>query len=188
MTKKQWDDQSAVEDIRAGKQEGTTYLYNKYERLLRSFCKNKCGVSNEQAEEVVQETFIRFIKHIRKNKPPENVRGFLFIIGRNECYRLCSKKLDNPSQPSGEGLNNIPSDINIEEQILLLDCLSKALKEFEKQEKNAKKCLKILTLVAEGWSLGEIAEKINKTYGATRESLSQCRKKLRPYLQPCRDK
>jgi len=179
--KKPWDDQSAVNDIRADKQEGATYLYNKYGGQLLGFFKKFGELSDQDAEDILQETLIRFINHIRKELPRENVKAYLFTIGRNECYRFFTEKKIHDNND-----DNIPS-VNLEKEISFLDCLSKALKIFEKAEKNANKCLEILTLMAEGWSLKEIAKKIGRTHGATREFFSQCRKKLKPYVQPCRD-
>jgi len=185
--KKQWDDQSAINDIRAGKQEGATYLFNKYGgRLLGFFQKSFSGLSNEDAEDILQNTFIRFINQVRKESP-QNVSAYLFTIGKNECYRFFLKKFPPDTSPGENDENNIPSNVDIEREISFLDCLAKALKKFEKTEKNADKCLEILTLMVEGWSIKEIANKIGRAYGATREFLSQCRKKLKPYVQPCRD-
>jgi len=186
LTKKQWDDQSAVNDIRANKSEGATYLYNKYGGQLLGFLKKFDELSDQDAEDILQETLIRFINHIRKELPQENVKAYLFKIGKNECYRFFTDKKIHEDTSSDNNDDNI-SSVDIEKEISFLDCLSKALKSFEKAEKNANKCLEILTLMAEGWSLKEIAKKIGRTHGATREFFSQCRKKLKPYVQPCRN-
>jgi hypothetical protein len=39
---------------------------------------------------------------------------------------------------------------------------------------------------ASSWSIAEVAELLERNPGATREYLSQCRKLLRPFLEPCR--
>ncbi len=197
--KKQWDDHSAVNDIRAGKQEGATYLYNQYEGRLRGvFKKWFRGLSDDDAEDILQETFIRFINHVRKASP-ENISAYLFTIGKHECCRFIEKKQLLSSQETTpfkqnnddemcddvDDLNNVPSDIDIEREVAFLDCFAKALKKFEKKENNADQCFSILTLMFEGWSLKEIADKIDRTYGATREFFSQCRKKLKPYVEDC---
>ena len=189
------DDKNAVIDIHAGKQKGATYLYNKYGGNLIGMFKN-LGLPNKDTEEVLQETFIRFIKHVKKDTSLDNIKAYLFKIGRNECYRFFLKKKkfyesevsisptenNEASYPSIETISN---NINIEQEIIFLDCISEELKKFEQLEKNSEKCLEILTLVAEAWSIQEIAVKINRTYGATREFLSQCRKKFKSYIDPC---
>ncbi|MDM8568649.1 sigma-70 family RNA polymerase sigma factor [Thiotrichales bacterium HSG1] len=186
------DDQSAIIDIHAGKQAGATYLYNKYSGKLLGTFKN-LGLSTENAEDILQETFIRFINRVKKDTSLDNIMAYLFTIGKNECYRffLINKRFSENEEftsSSEDIVVNIPSNINIEKEIEFLDCLSTELARFEKSEKNANKCLEILTLVAEAWSLQEIAVKINKKYGATREFLSQCRKKLKSYINHCFDK
>jgi len=196
--KKQWDDHSAVNDIRAGKQEGATYLYNQYEGRLRGFFKNRFrGLSDEDAKDILQETFIRFIKQVRKASP-ENISAYLFTIGKNECCRfiqnrqplsqettLSNQNNDDDMCDDVDELNNLPSDVDLEREVAFLDCFAKALEQFEKNENNADQCLSILTLLFEGWSLKEIADKIDRTHGATREFFSQCRKKLKPYVEDC---
>ena len=45
-----------------------------------------------------------------------------------------------------------------------------------------------LTLIAfYGWDIEEISRFLGRTQGATREYLSQSRKKLRPFLEPCHE-
>ena len=44
-----------------------------------------------------------------------------------------------------------------------------------------------LLLHIQGASIEEISAKIGRTPGATREFLSQCRKKLEPFLRCCRE-
>ncbi len=196
--KKQWDDHSAVIDIRAGKQDGATYLYNQYEGRLRGvFKKWFRGLSDEDAEDILQNTFIRFIKQVRKASP-ENISAYLFTIGKHECCRFIQNRSPSSQEitPSNQNnddnrwgdldeQNNLPSDVDLEREVAFLDCFAKALKKFEKKENNADKCLSILTLLFEGWSLKEIADKIDRTHGATREFFSQCRKKLKPYVEDC---
>ena len=186
------DDQSAVVNIHAGLQAGATYLYNKYGGNLLGIFKN-LGLSTKDAEDVLQETFIRFINHVKKGSSLDNIKAYLFKIGKNECYRFFlknKKNYENEEHNSSDTdiFDIIPNDTDIEKEIEFLDCLSKELKSFEKTERNANKCLEILTLVAEAWSLQEIAVKIDRTYGATREFLFQCRKKLKSYINPCLDK
>jgi RNA polymerase sigma-70 factor (ECF subfamily) len=185
--KKQWNDQTAIDDIRAGKQEGATYLFKQYGGKLLGFFQKSFRLSKADAEEVLQNTFIRFINQVCK-KTPENVSAYLFTIGRNECLRFLKKNYpDEKDNENDDNIDNIPSDVDLEREFSLQDCIAKALKRFEKGVKNADKCLQILTLKAENGSIKEIANKIGRTNGATREFLSQCRKKIKPYLQPCRD-
>jgi DNA-directed RNA polymerase specialized sigma24 family protein len=99
----------------------------------------------------LQNTFILFINQVRK-KTPENVSAYLFTIGRNECLRFLKKKYtDEKNNENDNNIDNIPSDIDLEREFSLQDCIAKALKRFEKEVKNAAKCLQILTLKAESY-------------------------------------
>ena len=64
-------------------------------------------------------------------------------------------------------------------------CLAKALDKLEKTRHKKDDCLTALTLKGEGWLIEEIAQKIGRTVKATRQFLYECRKKLKPYMQPC---
>ncbi len=67
----------------------------------------------------------------------------------------------------------------------LEDCVRKAYAAFAESHVDR---AEILARVAfEGWSIEDVAAVLKRTPGATREYLSQCRKKLKAFLEPCRD-
>lgn len=41
------------------------------------------GLNQEQAEDIIQETFLRLMRHIIRNGPERNLRGWLFRVARN---------------------------------------------------------------------------------------------------------
>ena len=188
--KQQWDEQAILDNIRAGKQSGATYVFSQYGGRLLQFFKWKFKLSHEDAEEASQETFLRFINSVRNDKFRGDASVFTFLsdIGVNECLRIIKKK----TEYEGVLINGVPIEEvvdhskDLEKELHYRLCVAKALEEFE--EKNAAECLTALTLQFEGWSLKKIAEKFGRSNGAIKTFLFECRKKVKPYLLKCWDK
>ncbi|MCE9641455.1 MAG: hypothetical protein K8S22_15150, partial [Betaproteobacteria bacterium] len=63
------------------------------------------------------------------------------------------------------------------------DCVRKAFAAFGEAFRVR---AEVLMLVAvEGWDMKELATMLGRTEGATREYVSQCRQKARPFFEPC---
>ena len=60
-------------------------IFNRYSTKIHTYC--KCIINDsDQAEDIFQETFIRFYKSLGKNFEPINVAGFLYTTARNLCF------------------------------------------------------------------------------------------------------
>src|SRR5215831_21339052 len=58
------------------------------DRLLRYLL--SFGLTVPDGEEVIQEVFLSLVQHLRRGKPRENIRGWLFRVAHN----LALKRLD----------------------------------------------------------------------------------------------
>jgi RNA polymerase sigma-70 factor, ECF subfamily len=63
------------------------------------------------------------------------------------------------------------------------DCVQRALQDFARGNSEAAMVVYLRDL--EGWAIKDVAEYLERTEGATRQYLSEVRKKLRPFLEPC---
>ena len=92
--KEKWDDKVILDKIRAGKQSGLTEFFAECGGRLVKFFKWKFKLSHEDAEEILQETFIRFVNCVRDNKfrGDASICTFLAKIGVNECLRVLKIK------------------------------------------------------------------------------------------------
>ena len=61
-------------------------LYDRYSAVLHAYCYRVVG-DYDQAEDVFQETFIKFYKYV-DNRDNANVKAYLFKIARNVHYNL----------------------------------------------------------------------------------------------------
>lgn len=187
---KQWDEQTILDNIRAGKQTGATYVFNQYGKRLLPFFERHFKLSHEEAEDALQETFIAFIKSVREDKFRREASIFTYLskIGVNECLRII-KENRKPEGVLIDGvvIEEVPNPTDLIEALHNRLCIVKVLEEFEKKEENAAERLTALTFQFEGRSIKEIANEIGRKEGATKTFISECKKKIRPYLRKCRD-
>ena len=70
-----------------------TELYNRYENNIFRYCRYMTGDS-DAAEDIMQETFIKFYNSLKNGINEENIGGYLVTISRNMCLNhLRSKKV-----------------------------------------------------------------------------------------------
>lgn len=149
-------------------------LYSRYATGIYAFCRRFLG-NIEEAQDIFQETFMKFHQRAKQLDKTTNVRGFLYVIARNLCINhtrthkysvvyedYMNVKFENRME-SDEILNLIKSSIE-----LLPDDLKEAfiLKEYN------------------GMSYKDIAEITNSNYNTVRIRLFRAKKKLRSILAP----
>ena len=99
-------------------------IYNKYSSRLMAYCR-KMMKNQTIAEDIFQETFIRFYKNAKPNQNKVSIIGYLIRIGRNLCYDHYRSKINNVSLddfqidlPDNDGIYS--DDDQIEEKFKLL--------------------------------------------------------------------
>ncbi|MCP4698145.1 MAG: hypothetical protein GY862_15025 [Gammaproteobacteria bacterium] len=206
------DDERAVEDIRKGGQWGAKFIFDKYGARSLKFIIKKYGFSIMDAEDALQNTLLRTFTSIRNGtyQYKAGIYTYMAAILHNECLRIFESnkrrsgvfsppdrqspqsdenfELTGKSFYAGAGNDGIPASDNLEKILCYRLCITSAVERFEtKHKKTAEKCLQALTLQVEGRSILEIAKKIGRSERAAAVFLSECRKKLKPYLRPCQD-
>lgn len=170
-------------------------LYKRYVISLRFYVITQCRVSESEADDVVQEIFLRFWKSFHKYSAQYSETVLLFLVTKNIVSDYWQKKrrsLDNNEKAENKTLvleicyeKSQQAFDNLEIQI----CLEQVFAQLEKKNSDAYllNCLKIKIRLVAGHSIEDIATQINRTLGATRQYISTCRKKLmqHPLLQEC---
>lgn len=90
----EYDDRKLVGLMKSRKAESDaafSELYRRYSSIIHTYCRYMMR-GNEQAEDIFQETFIRFFKKIKEDHPDTNVKSYLFTIARNLCYNYTRDK------------------------------------------------------------------------------------------------
>jgi RNA polymerase sigma-70 factor (ECF subfamily) len=129
------------------------------------------------ADDLVQETFLRFIRHVRAEGVPDNVPGWLhrvcanLVVSRGRRLAVADRKR---SQLADGGVGPSP-----EEQVIRTDESSRlrdALAELPVDARTA------LLMAAAGFSATEIGDAIGRSANATSTYICRARIKLREIL------
>lgn len=125
----------------------------------------------EVAEDLLQETFLKFLESVNKLKPDGNILGFLMVTSRNLTLDYFRKNKRYQKVSFDENMDSIPDEGRREEDNALLDKIRSILKpkEFE-----------IFTLrVMSDLSYKEIAKLLRRPMGTIQWAYNNAIKKLR---------
>ncbi len=67
--------------------EAFSEIYDRYARPIFKFCVYMTG-DKDQADDIFQESFLKFYANIGPGMNNSNLQGYLFMIARNLCYNL----------------------------------------------------------------------------------------------------
>lgn len=77
-------DQELSERMAAGDQEAFEMMVTRYHGPLLSYISNQLQ-DRQKAQDIVQETFVRMIRHLRQHGALEHVRSWLYRVALNQC-------------------------------------------------------------------------------------------------------
>jgi RNA polymerase sigma factor (sigma-70 family) len=75
----------------AGDERAFEAVYDRHHRALLGFCRHMVG-SREEAEDALQQTFLRAHRALAEHGPPADLRPWLFTIARNRCRTLLAAR------------------------------------------------------------------------------------------------
>jgi RNA polymerase sigma-70 factor (ECF subfamily) len=177
--------------IRSGgraREAGVRALYDGLAQpMLRFFVVHR--LSGDEAKDILQETIIKIVRGCNSYAGQGQAKAWLWQIARNcltDHLRKQSRLAANEAVFDGESWQTLEETVGDpaagEPKSSVDECVAAGIAEFgERMPDRAY----VLTLQMEGTSIGEIAERIGRTIAATKEYLSQCRKKLSPYVSHC---
>lgn len=181
------NDSEIVEGLRgegARQTRAITYLYRTYGRPFTRYFQ-KHGVDRSEAEDLLQEVFINVVKYGGSFRNDCTVKIWLWKIARNTMLSHFRKKrpemLDIDDDHLSEGVWCSREGV----EPTLEDCVKQAFEKFRCDYLEHAQALFLATI--EGWNSTELADFLERTPAATREYISQCRKKMQPYIDPCRE-
>ena len=85
------NDEKIRETCQADPERGFRMLVEKYQRSIYWHIR-RMVVSHEDAEDVLQETFIRIFKYLNEFRADSSLSTWIYRIATNECYRFLDKK------------------------------------------------------------------------------------------------
>lgn len=161
-------------------QEFTALCYKEFYASIVTTIYSKCG-RKQLAEDIVQETFIKFIKALKEGqkmdfKSAEKIKAYLLMIAHNTLKNYWQSKANKIQELKPIYDSPIPNQAK--EIAFKRDWEKVWFKEFTPQEQ------KMYTLMSDGYAIKEIAEMLNikpNTLSAkiNRDRAKKSRKKLR---------
>lgn len=168
-------------------EQGMEQLFRLYAARIKGFFRRH-RMSDEEAADLLQETFIKVYRSAGKFQGNSKVSTWIWTIARN-CM------LDHlRSNKTHESLDDLLEDGDSVEALAvqghedhahIQDCVQRGFIAFANLFPERAHAMRLAAF--EGWDMEELSKFLSRTPAATREYISQCRKKLSPFLEHCRD-
>lgn len=179
-TSNQVEDAELIRKALEGDQRAYSALYERYSSRLYSYCRRLLD-DHVQAEEGVQQTFIKAFRSLESLDDPKAFYYWLFTIARNEVYSSIRKQKRNgrPESISDESVwledPSHESVVASELHELVNDALRKLKHEYQE----------VLVLRHdEGLSYAEISAITGDTVSSIESRLTRARHAMKNYLKP----
>lgn len=166
------------------------YLVERYERRLLSYIKSILYVNNEDAEDILQEVFIKAYRNLNSYNSKYKFSNWIYRIAHNESVSFIRRnkhlRKNIPNSPEKDIFENIPSDIDLEKE---------TLKESERESVNLllmkldSKSRDVLYLkYIEEKDYNEISEILHISLGTVGSLISRAKIKLKDILEDGKNK
>src|SRR5579862_1425789 len=105
-------DDQLIDQVRAGNSSAFEAIYDRYSRGILAFCTHMLG-SKEEAEDVLQLTFVSAYRALRNGNQSIALRPWLYTVARNCCLSALRARagaifIDTPTE--GRSLHAEPPD------------------------------------------------------------------------------
>ena len=176
-----------IQLFRVGRSDEALVLFEKYEfrKEFISFAIKK-GIEYEDARDLVQKfTIDKLYLQSNSIKNIEFARTWMYSVLNNmvnDQGRILKKNREEPLDEERDQSQS-PKIMNEKSQTRS-GCIQEQLVKFREAEP---KRAEVIEFILKGFSTEEIRLILGRSYGATREFMSQCRKKFRPFIEICNE-
>jgi RNA polymerase sigma-70 factor (ECF subfamily) len=159
-----------------------------YPRFVRRYVLE--GQGEAEAAEIANDAMVNVVRGIVRVERPAALPAWIWTVARNTLIsrvRATRGEKRHETQLDDDGWDDLLASVagNPGGDPLTRLCLERQLERFEREHPQRILCLELA--VIDGLDLPAIATVIARSYQATREYLSQCRKHLWVYLKSCLD-
>jgi RNA polymerase sigma-70 factor, ECF subfamily len=151
-----------------------TEIYARYSQKIYVYC-HRVMEYNDDANDIFQDTFVKFFETFKNYKNLSNIKGMLVRIARNLCLNY---KRDEKDTVEFDEMKMPVYDKSSDDEELV-DLMEKAIKllDFEYREV-------FILRNYQGLSYQDISEILNISHAAVRNRVARSKEKLREILQP----
>lgn len=168
---------------------GARILFDAYYGKFKGYFARR-GQTAALAEELASETLLKIVLHIHTVQNPKALQGWIWSIAYNTLVshlrseHAADEALIDTDDAEWEALLESHADTSQGDSVQWL-CLEQQLARYADEHPERSLCME--RIVVDGWGLEEISHFLGRSYAATKEYLSQCRKKMQQYLSVCLD-
>lgn len=149
-------------------------LYARYSPRVFAYCRRFLG-NKEEAQDVFQESFVRFFQSASEDRVMTNVPGFLLRITRNLCVNELRRNKNNVTFEE----YMVSEDNDISDKDELLNLIKRALDLLPPEYREA-----FVLREYEGMTYAEIAEMIDESLSNVKIRIYRAKQKIREILAP----
>lgn len=148
-------------------------LYARYSSRVYAYCRRFLG-NKEDAQDVFQETFVRFLDSTKQERVMTNVPAFLLKIARNLCVNLKRKQINPVSFEDYMVVNNSSNDSDE-----LMGLIATAMEVLPDEYKDM-----FILREYDGLSYKEISDLANVPLSTVKIRIFRAKQKIREILSP----
>jgi len=183
------DESDLLRQARSGDYDAFEQLHDRLEPAIGRFVRRLVGHTQE-AEDIVQDTFIALYLNMARIEPAENLRPYVFRIARNRCYDLLRRQgryeeLSLDDEPVNVRVSfdldaqHNPAPDDVAHWLLLTLEVQEAMENLPELQRQA-----LILYSEEGLSYAEIAEVMGVSVGTIKSRLFHAKKSLRGLVRP----
>ena len=177
------DDFQLMERVKRGSAEAFTELFGRHQAALYRFFR-RLGADRSQAEDEVQETFLKIYVHRARYRPLVSFRAFLYSVARNTWYDRLRKKrrsreivrLDDLNPATTDDLN-LSTPSSVEKTDSRID-VQESLNSLSERMR-----VVLILSVYQGLSYPEIADVLGIPVGTVKTRVFYALRRLKEYLE-----
>ena len=173
-----------IQLFREGRSDEALVLFEKYGFRKEFICFAVTrGIDYEDASDLVQKFIIgKFYMKSDSIEHIEYARTWMYMVFRNMINDQGRVLIKNREVSLDEARDQSYEEASGEKNQTRSDCVQEQLKIFrDKDQKHAE----VMDYIMKGFDVEEVRLTIGRSYGATRQFMSQCRKKFKPFLERC---
>lgn len=166
------------------RRDAVTELYYRYAHRFNAYLLRR-GTPAHEAEELVQDAFVRLMRHAGAFKPQGHGNAWIWQVARSTWLDVWKKKGPDTQSMNIEDTDELalPHAPDTATMSDYQDCVHGQLARYIRAYPEGGQA--VLWAAVDGLSTQQIAELLGRTAGAARQFLSQARKRLKEYLEPC---
>jgi|GEM_PF-625439 len=173
----------------SGNEDAFTDLFNETERMVYSMCKNILR-NNEDAEDAMQETFVKAFKTLKDLKEPARFPGWLKTIATTTALDMYKKRRERHSDlnvdiaieagdlsEADDNLENLPEDYIMNEEN------RKIIRQIAEEVLNDVQFQTVWLYYSQSYTIPEIAEIMGVPEGTVKSRLKYARVKIKEKIK-----